>query len=159
MPPDNVHRLTVHRSCAKRPRSRFTLTFTVRGTTTVEDGATHGHNIVAVDKGYVADPVNTTAPGGGTFPAAQLACTSCHNPHGQQRRLSDGTIASTGAPITGYKVYRWSAGSPVTVITLDNVTSYKATGLTKGVIYSLQVSASNSGGEGAKSSTVTAKPS
>jgi len=66
---------------------------------------------------------------------------------------------STGAPITGYRVYRWSAGSPVTVITLNNVTSYKATGLTKGVIYSFQVSASNSGGEGAKSSTVNAKPS
>ena len=85
-----------------------TYTFTVRGTTTVEDGATHGHNIVAVDKGYVADPVNTTAPGGGTFPAAQLACTSCHNPHGQQRRLSDGTIASTGAPIIASGSYATS---------------------------------------------------
>ena len=66
---------------------------------------------------------------------------------------------ATGAPITGYKVYRWSTGSPVTVITLNNVTSYKSTGLTKGVTYSFQVSAVNGGGEGAKSSTVTAKPS
>ena len=45
------------------------------------------------------------------------------------------------------------------MITLNNVTSYKATGLTKGVIYSFQVSAANTGGEGAKSSTVTVKPS
>jgi len=75
-----------------------TYTFTVRGTATIEDGSIHGHNIVAVDKGYVADPVNTTAPGG-TFPAAQLACNSCHDPHGKYRRLSDGTIAKSGAPI------------------------------------------------------------
>ncbi len=84
-----------------------TYTFTVRGTTTTEDGATHGHNIVAADKGYVPDPTNATAPGG-TFPAGQLACNSCHNPHGQQRRLSDGTIASSGAPIIASGSYATS---------------------------------------------------
>ncbi|HOG28656.1 MAG TPA: cytochrome c3 family protein, partial [Vicinamibacterales bacterium] len=45
-----------------------TYTFTVRGTTTVEQGETHGHNIVAADTSFVADTVNTTAPGG-TFPS------------------------------------------------------------------------------------------
>jgi len=75
-----------------------TYSFTVRGTTTVEDGATHGHNIVAADFGYVTDPVNTTSPGG-TFPSSQLGCQSCHDPHGRYRRLLAGTIATTGAPI------------------------------------------------------------
>jgi cytochrome c553 len=70
----------------------------VRGTTTTEDGATHGHNIVAADFGYAADPTNTTAPGG-TYSSSQLACNSCHDQHGQYRRLSTGAIAKTGAPI------------------------------------------------------------
>jgi predicted CXXCH cytochrome family protein len=55
-----------------------------------------GHNIVAADFGYNAATGN--APGG-TFPASQLACNSCHDPHGQFRRLQSGTIAKTGAPI------------------------------------------------------------
>jgi predicted CXXCH cytochrome family protein len=81
-------------------------TFTVRGTTTTEDGQTHGHNIVAMGNGYAA--AAGTAPGG-TFPSAQLACNSCHDPHGQYRRLSDGTIAKTGAPIIGSGSYNTSA--------------------------------------------------
>jgi len=40
-----------------------------------------GHNIVSDTKGILADPVNTTAPGG-TYPAASMACSSCHDPHG-----------------------------------------------------------------------------
>lgn len=76
-------------------------TFVVRGTTTNENGQTHGHNIVAADYGYVVDSDNPTAPGGGTnaFPSDKLACTSCHDPHGKYRRLADGTIAKTGAAI------------------------------------------------------------
>jgi cytochrome c553 len=77
-------------------------TFTVQGATTTEDGQTHGHNIVAADNGYLAD-TTTTAPGG-TFPSAQLACTSCHDPHGQYRRLQGNTISKSGAPI-------WTSGS------------------------------------------------
>ncbi len=82
-------------------------TFTVRGTTTTEDGATHGHNIVAGDFGYVVDPVNTQAPGG-TFLAAKLACNSCHDQHGKFRRLNDGSIATTGAPIIASGSYATS---------------------------------------------------
>jgi len=70
-------------------------TFTVRGTVTTEDGATHGHNIVAADFGYAADPTHVTSPGG-TFPASQLACNSCHDHHGQYRRMSDNTIVKGG---------------------------------------------------------------
>ena len=75
-----------------------TYTFTVRNVATTEDGATHGHNIIAADKGYVVDPTNATAPGG-IFPSAQLGCQSCHDPHGKYRRLTTGAIAQTGAPI------------------------------------------------------------
>jgi hypothetical protein len=85
-----------------------TYTFVVRGTTNVEEGATHGHNIVATDMGYNPDTTNTTAPGG-TFTSSDLACNSCHDPHGKYRRLSDGTIATDGAPIIGSGSYNTSA--------------------------------------------------
>jgi len=82
-------------------------TMTIRGATSTEEGSSHGHNIIAADKGYVVDAVNATAPGG-TFPSTQLACNSCHDPHGKYRRLSDGTIAKTGAPIIASGSYATS---------------------------------------------------
>lgn len=52
------------------------------------DGATNpiigdaaGHNVVAPGRGLYADPRYELAPGG-TFPAQELSCTSCHDPHG-----------------------------------------------------------------------------
>ena len=60
---------------------------------TVEDGSTHGHNIVARDFSYDFDTTNTTAPGG-TFSSSKLSCTSCHDPHGGVRLKSDGTYAT-----------------------------------------------------------------
>lgn len=89
-------------------------TMTIRGTTSTEAGDTHGHNIVAVDKSYVADATNTTAPGG-TFPSSQLGCQSCHDPHSAVRRLSDGSYVKGGvrgaatAPIIGSGSYKTSA--------------------------------------------------
>jgi len=74
---------------------RKTYTWAGRSGPESEEGYTHGHNIVAVDNGYVADGHNSTAPGG-TFPAGQLGCQSCHDPHGQVRRRSDGTYARGG---------------------------------------------------------------
>jgi hypothetical protein len=88
-----------------------TYTFTVRGTANTEDGATHGHNIIAADYGYTVDPTNATAPGNGTsggFQSNQLACNSCHDQHGQFRRLNDGSIAKTGAPIIASGSYATS---------------------------------------------------
>ncbi|UCD47544.1 MAG: cytochrome C [Deltaproteobacteria bacterium] len=73
-------------------------TFVVDGQAVNEDGDRHGHNIVAADFGYRFDRSNHSAPGG-TFPAARLACTSCHDPHGNYRRLADGRVATTGASI------------------------------------------------------------
>lgn len=84
---------------------RKSYTFTVRGTTSTEQGETHGHNIVAGDTSFVADSVNTTSPGG-TFPSANLACTSCHDPHGRVRRTSTGSYTTSNAePVSGSGSY------------------------------------------------------
>ena len=76
-----------------------------------EDGERHGHNIVAngldgdgVAFDYVADSTNTAAPGG-TYLNTDMSCASCHDPHGQNRRLPDGTIDTTGAPIAASGSY------------------------------------------------------
>lgn len=93
-----------------------TYTWAGRGTpppTETEEGASHGHNIIAGAStagtyNYVIDPHNATAPGG-TYPSANLGCTSCHDPHGKARRLADGTVVSTGLPIIGSGSYTNSA--------------------------------------------------
>ena len=74
------------------------------GTTDTSEGERKGHNIVAVDFGYDADGTNVLAPGG-DMDATQLGCNSCHDNHGKLRRLSDGTIATTGAPIVASGSY------------------------------------------------------
>jgi hypothetical protein len=71
-------------------------------------GQRHGHNIIASDFGYVADPDLTVAPGG-TYPAANLACSSCHDPHGRYRRFADNTYSTTGLPIFNSGSYDNSA--------------------------------------------------
>ena len=94
-------------------------TMTIRGTTSTEAGETHGHNIIAADKNYVVDSTNSTAPGG-TYPANKLACVSCHDPHGKYRRLGNGTIAITGAPIIGSGSYH-NSPDPVTNVSAVGV--------------------------------------
>lgn len=49
-----------------------------------DPGERHGHNIVAADYGFTADATLLHAPGG-VYPAANLACSSCHDPHGKYR--------------------------------------------------------------------------
>jgi hypothetical protein len=79
-----------------------TYTYTYNGTTFNETGS--GHNVIANDFGYFVDADNPTAPGGSGFPSNQLACNSCHDPHGQYRRRVDGTIGKNGGAI-------WASGS------------------------------------------------
>jgi hypothetical protein len=85
-----------------------TMTGKIRGTLTTWDGERHGHNIIAVDYGYAQDKVHTVAPGG-TYPAGNLHCSSCHDPHGRYRRFADGTNATTGLPIFNSGSYTTSA--------------------------------------------------
>ena len=47
------------------------------------DGDRAGHNISSADRGSAPDRIHTSSPGG-DFPADKLACTSCHDPHGNQ---------------------------------------------------------------------------
>ena len=49
------------------------------------EGFRHGHNVVAATYGIAADPVLSTGPSNGTvnYPAGQLGCNSCHDPHGK----------------------------------------------------------------------------
>ncbi len=55
----------------------------------------HGHNVVAADFNLFPDTVLTQAPGG-SYPAADLGCTSCHDPHGR----IGGDILLGGAPVS-----------------------------------------------------------
>lgn len=74
------------------------------GQTQESPGERHGHNIVALDFGYVADAGLAFAPGG-TYPGSALSCISCHDPHGNYRRGADGTISVTGLPIVASGSY------------------------------------------------------
>jgi hypothetical protein len=85
-----------------------------------EEGETHGHSIVAADFGYTSDSSKPDgAPKGNSaitaYPTANLACSSCHDPHGRYRRTGNvgdtaadgktaGVYTTTGQPI-------WSSGS------------------------------------------------
>ena len=79
-----------------------------------EPGDRHGHNIVAGDKGYLADATNVTAPGGGAVLGSNLGCTSCHDQHSSIRRFdAAGTSwGRTGLPIAGSGSYD-NSGSPL----------------------------------------------
>jgi len=58
-----------------------------------------GHNINAQEFGIIMDDRLTQSPGG-TYPADQLACSSCHDPHGRYRVIGGTTAQVTeGAPI------------------------------------------------------------
>jgi len=110
-------------------KKTYTYAYGTPSVTYTEEGDIHGHNTVAVDFGYAADKKNTVAPGG-TFASSQLSCASCHDPHGQGRRLSDGTYATTGAPIIGSGSYDTSAapaaGEAVGIYRLLGSPAYKA---------------------------------
>jgi len=91
---------------------RKTFRWSMRDSSTIKDGLSqgdhHGHNIIAAQFGYTPDFTNITAPGGG-YPAEKLGCTSCHDPHGSYRRLSDGSISTNNTiPIIASGSYKSS---------------------------------------------------
>jgi hypothetical protein len=63
-------------------------------------GNTHGHNIVALDYGFTADAYRNNAPWG-SYPAASLGCSSCHDPHGS----TNGGTANSNPPVSGSGSY------------------------------------------------------
>lgn len=89
-----------------------TYRWSSRDASTLKDGLSqgdhHGHNIVAAQFGYNPDFTNITAPGG-NYPSEKLTCTSCHDPHGTYRRLSDGSYSTDSAiAVTGSGSYKSS---------------------------------------------------
>jgi hypothetical protein len=79
----------------RTPGGDFAWLKLVTGTAT-----NRGHNINGTAHGYTADARLVTSPGG-SYPAANLQCSSCHDPHGKYRRTSDGSIvqAKPGATV------------------------------------------------------------
>ena len=100
-------------------KKTFNWYASVGDTVSYSYGDRHGHNINAIDYGYVQDSVNTVAPGGG-YPSESLTCISCHDPHGTYRRSSDGSISTTGLPIFGSGSFNNSA-DPVAGVTAAGV--------------------------------------
>lgn len=69
----------------------FTWAGRTAGTTVSSLSQTHGHNVISPTKGIVQDATLSSAPGG-DFLSSRLACTSCHDPHGNENyRLLYGT--------------------------------------------------------------------
>lgn len=68
--------------------------------------STKGHSIVAADYGFGPETkkAGNIAPGG-AYPVGSLHCSSCHDPHGKYRRLTNGNWATTGEPIGGSGSY------------------------------------------------------
>lgn len=79
-------------------KKTFTWVPRTGAATETSAGERHGHNVVANDFNYVVDGIQTVAPGG-SYPASNLSCISCHDPHGKYRRDLNGAIATTGKPI------------------------------------------------------------
>ncbi len=105
---------------------------------TSDSGYRHGHNIVASDYGYNPSPVYLYAPGG-SFPTADLTCTSCHDPHGTYRRNYDGSITTYGPKICASGSYNTSPDPtpdcPVGVYRLLGGVGYQPPGASKPFIY------------------------
>jgi hypothetical protein len=81
-------------------RKTFSWSPGITQTQMISYGDRRGHNIVANDYLYTPDMINATAPQG-MYPAINLTCISCHDPHGKFRRNIDGSITTTGTPIGG----------------------------------------------------------
>ena len=70
----------------------------------IEEGETHGHNIVAAGYGLAPDLDPVQAPGG-TFNPASLGCNSCHDPHGKARLLYNNGTFIYGSTNSGEPIY------------------------------------------------------
>ncbi|MDW7710822.1 MAG: hypothetical protein SCH98_10130 [Deferrisomatales bacterium] len=79
--------------------------WTVMGREHQSPGRNRGHNVVAAEFGLGEDGVLAEAPGG-SYPAASLSCTSCHDPHavttGAEGRPAE--LGQEEAPAAGFRL-------------------------------------------------------
>ncbi len=95
----------------------YTLTNPDMSTTTaVSKGLNHGHAVVAQDFGMSPNTLITAAPGStvingtGAYPSGNLACNSCHDPHGAVTATGGGSANGGGKlPISGSGSYGGTA--------------------------------------------------
>jgi hypothetical protein len=71
-----------------------TFTFVTHGEQT-KKASNHGHNVIAAGFGLIQDDTIDRAPGG-TYQAKDLACSSCHDPHGVKNDRT-GPIEESGS--------------------------------------------------------------
>lgn len=76
-------------------------------------GERHGHNIIAMDYGFLHDITHAQSPGG-SYNSSVLGCNSCHDPHGKTNKglpVSDsGSYGGTPAKGTTLGNYRLLGG-------------------------------------------------
>ena len=72
-------------------------------------GERHGHNIVALEYGYLEDSSYRVSPGG-NYPSGSLSCTSCHDPHAKSSR---GGMGNGSYRMLGGRGYKAGSGSGV----------------------------------------------
>ncbi len=91
---------------------KMTFTWVPRtGTSETSLGERHGHNVIAPAFGLVVDGANSTAPGGTGYPAANLTCASCHDPHGRYRRDASGNVGTPTGGTTKVSLPIYASGS------------------------------------------------
>ncbi len=78
----------------------YWLTQSFAGATYQSPDYTHGHNVIAIDFGLVADSMLATAPSHGIvqYQSSWLGCQSCHDPHGRvSGSMPQQTITRSGS--------------------------------------------------------------
>jgi hypothetical protein len=81
-----------------------TFSWSAHGHAYESTGDSHGHNIIALDYSLpLPDQTLSTAPGG-SFDSSELACSSCHDPHG----TGDGALLLWGSEKSNF-----SADAPI----------------------------------------------
>jgi hypothetical protein len=97
------------------------------GSTSTVQGYKAGHSIVSTEHTLASDPINTSAPGG-TYPADDLGCPSCHDPHGTDAfRLTYKTGQTTTYGTSGSML--WNAtidATGISVFSSEGPTNHNA---------------------------------
>lgn len=90
-------------------------------------GDAAGHNLVAPGRGLFADFRYSTAPGG-SFPASELGCTSCHDPHGNSSFMMLNGVGPVQEGLATFTAPAPDAEAidPLTVESPGNHTAYRS---------------------------------